>query len=260
MITRYIFPYWLRRWAFFKIYTHFPNVNDQNVTLAFNPDVKLDLKQSDIGHKQIIFTGFYEIALSKDICRLAKTGGLMVDVGANYGYFSCLWAGAKPDNKVIAFEASTLNLTPLKNNIKKNGLTQQITVIPNALGKEKGKMQFSFGGNDDQTGWGGLTISANDKQDVEVEVDTLDAFALANGVDNIDVLKIDTEGADTWILFGAKNLLSAKKIKHVYFEHNIPRMDLLGIKQDEAHKFLNEMGYEIHRHSESEFYAHPRRQ
>lgn len=260
MFTRYIFPYRIRKWVFFKVYPYFPNVNDRNVSLAFNPQIKLDLKKSDIGHKQIIFTGFYEVALSKDICRLAKTGGLMVDVGANYGYYSCLWAAAKPDNKVIAFEASPLNQKPLQNNIEKNGLSGQIKVIPHALGKEKGKMQFSLGGNEDQTGWGGLTITADDKVDVEVEVDTLDAFAQANGIDSIDVLKIDTEGADTWIIFGAKNLLREKKINHIYFEHNIPRMELLGIKKNEAHKFLNEMGYEVHGHSGFEFYAHPRGQ
>lgn len=258
MITRYIFPYVVREWVFFKIYPYFPNVSDQNVRLAFNPNVKLDLRKSDIGHKSIIFTGFSEIALSKYISRLAKTGGLMVDVGANYGYYSCLWAGAKPNNKVIAFEASPLNQTPLENNIKKNNFTEQIKVIPLALGKEKGKMQFSLGGDEEQTGWGGFTVNANDQLDVEVEVDTLDAFALANGIDNIDVLKIDTEGADTWVLFGAKNLLSEKKVKHIFFEHNIPRMELLGINRDEARNFLNEMGYEVQRYSGLEFYAHPR--
>ena len=36
----------------------------------------------------------------------------------------------------------------------------------------------------------------------------------------IDVLKIDTEGADTWVLEGAAFLLRQKRIRHVFFEEN----------------------------------------
>ena len=135
----------------------------------------------------------------------------MVDVGANYGYFSCLWASKNPNNKVLAFEASPLNIGPLKNNVNKNELNEQINVIPFALGKEKGNINFNLGNNIDQTGWGGIVLNKDNSTDVEVEADTLDNYCTTNNVKKIDVLKIDTEGADTWVLYGAVKIYSKKK-------------------------------------------------
>jgi len=45
----------------------------------------------DVISGQIAFNGFYEYELSKRILELSKQGGLLVDVGANIGYFTLLW-------------------------------------------------------------------------------------------------------------------------------------------------------------------------
>ncbi|MDB5138668.1 MAG: hypothetical protein JWR12_584 [Mucilaginibacter sp.] len=117
------------------MYKFFPNINDKDIKLSFNKDIKLDLVKTDVGHKSIIFNGYYELNLTKDILKYASEGGLLVDVGANYGYFSSLWASVNARNKVIAFEASPANVGPLKNNISKNGLDGQVTVVPMAMEK-----------------------------------------------------------------------------------------------------------------------------
>ena len=64
---------------------------------------------------------------------------------------------------------------------------------------------------------------------------------LANS--KIDVLKIDVEGADTWVLFGCEELLRKQQIGRIFFEQHPGRMELLGIKTGEAQKFLENMGY-----------------
>ena len=45
----------------------------------------------------------------------------------------------------------------------------------------------------------------------------------------IDVLKIDVEGADTWVLYGCEQLLKQKAIRNIFFEQNGARMAELGI-------------------------------
>src|SRR5690606_38911004 len=142
-------------------------------------------------------------ATTKAIVQLGTKGGLLIDVGANYGYFSCLWASQNSLNKVLAFEASPVNVQPLRNNVIKNKLSGAITVIPNAIGKEKGRLRFDLNNEDRQTGWGGLTID-NKPNAIEVEVDTLDDYAQKSSIEKVEVLKIDTEGADTWVLYGAE--------------------------------------------------------
>ena len=62
----------------------------ESASLQFAPNIKLKLEPMDVGHQVIAFCGFYELELTRRIVALAKQCGLFVDVGANYGYFSCL--------------------------------------------------------------------------------------------------------------------------------------------------------------------------
>ena len=134
MLTRIIYPLFIREKVSWRIHKLYPNVNDKNISLEFNNDLKFDLSKNDVGHKSIIFNGFYELRQSKTFIKLGSKGGVLVDVGANYGYFSCLWASQNKKNKVYAFEASPLNVEPLRNNVSKNTLEDQIKDIPIAMG------------------------------------------------------------------------------------------------------------------------------
>ena len=256
LITRLIYPLSLRDRVSYKLNRCYKNLNAENVTTLFGKNVKMDLLETDFGHRRIMMNGFYELGLSREISKLAKNGGVLFDVGANYGYYSCMWASHNIKNKVFAFEASPNNINPLTNNIQKNNLNSQVTLNQLAMGKEKGKLRFNLALEESQSGWGGLTIDKN-TESVEVDVDTLDNYAAENGIEQIDVLKIDTEGADTWVLYGAKRLLEEKRINHIHFEFNLPRMKLLGISPDEAPNFLKGVGYQIQKVSPSDFYAYP---
>jgi hypothetical protein len=129
-------PLWLRT----KLYYHFYRGKNRHpdlfhgAPLQFSPSARMDLHPTDEGHSQIAFTGFYELALTRRIVQLACQGGLLADVGANYGYFSLLWAAQKPGNRVVAFEASPRNLAPLQANISRNGFDAAIEVRPMAAG------------------------------------------------------------------------------------------------------------------------------
>jgi FkbM family methyltransferase len=257
MLTRTIYPLALRARISWRVQKLYSNIDDKNISLQFNKKLKLDLSKNDVGHQSIIFNGFYELDLTKAVIKLGKKGGLLVDVGANYGYFSCLWASQNSANKVLAFEASPVNLQPLNNNINKNNLSDAITIVPHAVGKEKGKLKFDLGNESKQTGWGGLSLN-NNESSVDVEVDILDNYAQKYNIPKIDVLKIDTEGADTWVLYGAKRLLKEKKINHIFFEHNFVRMKLLNITESDAKSFLEKLDYIVEQHSPTDFYAYPK--
>lgn len=259
MLTRIIYPLKLREKISYRFQKIYPNPNDKNVGLEFNKKLRFDLSKNDVSHQSIIFNGFYELDLTRVMIRVAKNGGVLVDVGANYGYYSCLWAAQHPQNSVFAFEASPLNLQPLQHNVDKNGLGNQVKVIPLAMGKEKGKLSFDLVTEDKQTSWGGFTINESSNA-IEVEVDTLDNYIAGQGIEVIDVLKIDTEGADTWVLYGAKNLLEQKRVKHIFFEHNPTRMKLLNIDINEAKDFLQGLGYIVEQQSFADFYAYPKKQ
>jgi hypothetical protein len=55
----------------------------------------MQLLRGDSISESIAFTGLRELALTRNLAALAKKGGQFVEVGANMGYFSLLWAAAR---------------------------------------------------------------------------------------------------------------------------------------------------------------------
>ena len=92
---------------------------------------------------------------------------------------------------------------------------------------------------------------------INVPVVTLDQFWAESSysTSTIDVLKIDTEGADTWVLQVAYQLLKEKRIKHIFFEENKVRMSALGILSETAKDLLLSCGYQITPMGSGEWYA-----
>lgn len=198
-----------------------------------------DLIPGDVISGNIAFTGFYEWDLSRRIVEHARRGALLVDVGANMGYFSLLWAGTSPSGRVVAIEASPRNIELLRNNVKRNRLEERVTVVPKAAGDRAGSITFDAGPAD-QTGWGGIS------RDVSANTITVPMVRLDEELRDadIDVLKIDVEGADTLVLRGCEGLLRERRIRTIYFEQNRQRMEQLGIPPDDAVRFLRGVGYE----------------
>jgi FkbM family methyltransferase len=197
------------------------------------------LVPGDIISGSIAFTGFYDLALTRRIRTLSIEGGLMVDVGANLGYFSLLWAAGNKENRAVAFEPSPRNLQHLARNIQANALDSRISIRPCAASHCHGSLMFDPG-PEVQTGWGGLVASPSHSS-VEVAVTKLDSeFSDIP----IDLLKIDVEGADTWVLRGCESLLARRLIKKIVFEQNRSRMTALGIHPEEAASLLRSAGYE----------------
>ena len=238
-------PIAIRTQLYHKFYrskrSRFANLFD-SAELAFAKGVKMKLSPHDEGHGCIAFTGFYELPLTRRIVKLAQKGGLFIDVGANYGYFSLLWVAQKKGNRVIAFEASPRNHEAIESNISDSSLNHFIDFRRNAVGKESGIMKFSLGPSE-QTGWGGIVLADNRNDTVEVPVVRLD-HVLKDDV-FVDVLKIDIEGADIWALMGAERLLRDKKIGRIFYEENRPRMVELGIHPGEAKTFLESHDYQV---------------
>ncbi len=223
--------------------------------LRYAPRVTMKLVPGDLISESIAWSGFYELPLTRQFVGMARRGGLLVDVGANLGYFSLLWASGGVQNKVIAFEASPRNQNLLKENIERNGFEKQVQIRHEAVGKETGTARFSLGPKE-QTGWGGITLSGENQ--LEVPLIRLDE---ALPVDTkISLLKIDIEGADTWALEGARKLLERKQVELVWFEQNLDRMTKLGIQAADAQSFLSQVGYTVKpafKNSANDFIALP---
>jgi hypothetical protein len=147
-LRMHLCPPSVRTWLYYHHYrARRPQLRSlfEDAESAFAPEVRMKLLPTDEAHGCMATARFYQLPLTRTIARLGKEGGLVVDVGANYGYFSQFWAAQKPGNRVIAFEAPPRNQPPLRVNIQRNGLTDVINLRAEAAGKEAGSLSFHLG-------------------------------------------------------------------------------------------------------------------
>lgn len=170
----------------------------------------------------------------------------MIDIGANLGYFSLLWAASHSSNRCVAFEAGPRPLEILLENVKKNGMADRIQVVPHAAAARPGKLLFDPG-PEDQYGWGGIATSKGQRQ-FEVEAVRVDSMVTVDKP--IALLKVDVEGADAWALMGCERLLRRGLVEEIWFEQNKPRMELLGLEVNAAQEYLESVGYRCTPHND----------
>jgi FkbM family methyltransferase len=144
--------------------------------------------------------------------KVLKPGMVFVDVGANDGYYT-LFAARRtgPGGRVLAVEPSSRERGNLERNVARNALTN-VTVLPVALGAESGKADLRLA-QGKHSGHNTLGNFANDgvlAESVEtVEVVTLDRVGSDLGLDRLDIIKIDVEGAEASVIAGGREILKA---------------------------------------------------
>lgn len=127
---------------------------------------------------------------------LLRPGMCVVDVGANIGYYTLLFAqGVGPSGKIVAVEPSPDNLSELAINVEHNRLGN-VEIVPKAVGADRRTVGLLKGINSG--------VTDDDRAAFTVEQDTIDNIAK----ERIDLLKIDIEGYEWQALMGAQRVLS----------------------------------------------------
>lgn len=138
--------------------------------------------------------GRYEEGISRLLTRVLPPDGVAVDVGANIGVLSMLMAELAPRGRVHAFEPAPENFGYLRRNV---GALPNVVARAAAVVDRDGPVNLEF--NDDYPA--GSFVS--DTGGVVTEGLRLDTWVDQSGIDRLDVLKIDVEGAEPSVLAGA---------------------------------------------------------
>lgn len=149
--------------------------------------------------------------------RLIAPGSTVVDAGANVGMWlmgAARQAGSA--GRVIAAEPAPENLTRLTRHLSMNDL-DWVEVVPSALGAVDGIAQFYLPSNENSA-LGSLRSRPGVGRPISVSVRTLDGVLAERGVERVDFLKVDVEGAEGLVLDGAKLALSREDAPVVFFE------------------------------------------
>ncbi|MBX9776229.1 MAG: FkbM family methyltransferase [Xanthobacteraceae bacterium] len=172
----------------------------------------------------ILLDGYWEYWITQFMIATVKPGMAVIDVGANFGYFSVLLADlVGPYGHVVAVEPNP-HVTPfLRDTLFVNGFARHARVEEAALGREpRGELPFHLPENnpleshvvrpDEATHGPGRTIS--------VRATCIDE--LASELDRLDFVKVDAEGAEADILEGM--VQTVKRLRpEVLLEFNVRR-------------------------------------
>lgn len=165
-----------------------------------------------------------------------KEGDVVVDAGAYPGDYT-IFAAKRVGNsgRVIAFEPDEGNRAVLARNLAGRKLSN-VTVVPKGLWNMETELGFDPGGfcsKVDSLGHGRETIP----------VTTLDVALTQLGIEKIDVLKMDIEGAEIQAVEGCREtLLRSDAFVCIASYHLVDGCDTSGRME----AFLRSVGYQAH--------------
>lgn len=146
----------------------------------------------------------YETALLR---AFLKPGDVFVDVGANIGYFAVIAADAVgARGRVIAFEPDPDNYRLLRHNARLNGFEHRIETVCAGLSDGAGESALYL--SEDNLGDHRIFAGGDGRRSVPVRLYRGCDF-LASRPRRLDLVKIDTQGAEYRVLAGLLPLFSA---------------------------------------------------
>ncbi len=149
-----------------------------------------------------------------------ERGDIVIDAGANMGVFSVL-AAAKGAAKVYAFEPMEIIHGILNKNIRANGYSDQITVVPAGLSDLTGSQTIFTSGGVSGVSSSSL-VFAQQGGGLQAKFVSLDDWVEENGVPCIDFIKADIEGAERKLLTGAQETLKKFKPRLAICTYHLP--------------------------------------
>jgi len=169
---------------------------------------KLFINRKDYRGCSDILKGTYELEETEIVKQAVKKGDVVVDLGANIGYYTLLLSKLVGKNgKVFSFEPEPKNFALLKNNVKTNKCSNVI-LENKGVSDRTGKAKLWLRSDSNKGGHRLIPInkSIHHSKPIEIDIITFDDYFK----DKIDFVKIDVEGAEIMVLKGMKNALKEK--------------------------------------------------
>lgn len=182
--------------------------------------IKIISEKNEIFKKQALSNPF---DIQKKLF-IEKNDLMIFDVGAQYGQTALEYSSRFSGSTIYCFEPFNESFNILKNNVSEYSNIKAFNI---AIGDSEGVKKFnsntfsatnSFLETHEKASdiWGKGMLDTIEKTDVAIT--TLDNFVKKNGINQIDILKIDVQGYEFNVIEGAKHLISTNNIKLIYLE------------------------------------------
>lgn len=190
----------------------------------------------------LILHGSHEKFITKVVGSRVTEGMKVVDIGANIGYYTLLFAKqVGPSGKVYAFEPDPSNFALLSKNVEMNGFTNVI-LVNKAASDANGTADLYI--SEHNKGGHSMFNFNKEKSSIKIETVTLDDY-FRDYEGNIDFIKMDVEGAEYKALRGMRHLLRVNGRMKILTELLSPAIRAAGDDPREFIRALGEAGFEV---------------
>lgn len=173
------------------------------------------------------YAGIWEPCETWIFRAVVPPGATVLDIGANVGYFTLLAGGlVGPGGRVYSFEPVAEVYDRLQRNVQLNTM-QHVHTYNVGLASEPGSRRIFFSPRAD-SGSTSLAPYSVDAGNSVVQMTTIDRFIGRAGIERVDLVKVDVEGAEPLVLAGASGLLRKPHPPDWIVEVNRERLAGLG--------------------------------
>ncbi len=208
--------------------------------LLFSCDLA-DAIARDVG-----IVGVYEPQETQLLTHLLRPGMRVVDVGANWGFFTLLSAHhVGTSGRVVSFEPDPRLFALLQRNVSLNTLPH-VSTLPLAAGAVRGPVTLDgYDPSGSNRGLSRVNVQADPESDTTfvVRSETLDEVVSAQGMDVVDLVKIDVEGAEDGVLAGMADGLRAHRYHRLLLELHPALLQERGVSVEACCATLRDAGY-----------------
>lgn len=193
------------------------------VTVKHTYGFDIYLNPEDLGISPSIgVLGLYELRTTELFLQLLHRGSTVVDVGANVGFFTLLAAKlVGNEGNIVSFEPEPTSFSLLSESVQRNNFSN-VKLVRKCASDTDGEKTLYLSSSAHK----GMHSITRDSGGASVTVPSarLDTELSQLGIDHIDLLKVDVEGAEPEVLKGAHRLLSQGRIENMIVEWEHPKI------------------------------------
>ncbi|TXG38876.1 FkbM family methyltransferase [Seonamhaeicola maritimus] len=163
-----------------------------------------------------------------------ETSLFILDIGANFGFLSLVWANSLTVNEgaIFAFEPNKNVFKAFAKSISKNHLETMITLENCAVGSEKKIVKLNLNNTTSNV----LDIKASNKSEY-VQMTSVDTYLFDNAIQKCDLIKIDVDGIELDILKGCSKTLL--KYRPIFIVETNENKDIIEFFKSRNYKVLD---------------------
>jgi FkbM family methyltransferase len=215
-------------------------------------DIVWRLNPSQFIDQMILRDGVFEPTSIKWLDKLIKPGMVVVDVGANFGYYTVQLSHlVGPDGQVHAFEPSVRYHERLLDHLRRNNCDN---VLVSQCGLSDRTCELKLYGDEVSAALHWADDGKSPTVEEAVQLCTLDSYVETHGLSRLDFIKIDIDGHEPRFLVGASETL--RRFQPILLME-FAQLNLMagGSDVERLARQLTELGYSFYSDRSGEIYS-----